>query len=130
MTRGSIAGKRRVGRQPGTPDRNTDLKRPALAAAAANPAISPGMLRGGRYLRPANEWIAKFIIEELRFLDYHETASWYEANIPRRRAPRSWQARERHWPPGGSRCRLPRGAHREDPRARAARLGQYAEQPR
>ena len=71
MTRGSIAGKRQVGRQPGTPDRNTGLK------------LSPGKLRGGRYRRPANDWLAKFIIEELRFLDYHETAAWYEANIPK-----------------------------------------------
>ena len=43
----------------------------------------PGKLRGGRYRGPANEWLAKFIIEELRFLDYPETAAWYEANIPK-----------------------------------------------
>jgi hypothetical protein len=78
MTRGSKPSERRVGRQPGTPDRNA-----GLALAAANPAISPGKLRGERYRRPANEWLAKFIIEELRFLDYPETAAWYEANIPK-----------------------------------------------
>jgi hypothetical protein len=77
MTRGSKPGECRIG------GANTGPQKPALAPAAANPAISPGKLRGGRYRTPANEWLAKFIIEELRFLDCHETAAWYAANIPR-----------------------------------------------
>ena len=75
MTRGSTRGEQSVARQQG--DRNTGLKQPAFAAT--NPAISFGKLRGGRYLRPANEWLAKFNIEEFRFLDYQETAAWRRA---------------------------------------------------
>src|SRR5919204_601634 len=34
-------------------------------------------LRGERYRNPGNEWLAKFIQEELFTLDYEETAAWY-----------------------------------------------------
>ena len=41
MPRGSKPGERRGGRQRGTPNKKTALKNAALAAAAANPDISP-----------------------------------------------------------------------------------------
>jgi hypothetical protein len=41
MPRGSGPGERRGGRQRGTPNKKTALKNAALAAAAANPKISP-----------------------------------------------------------------------------------------
>jgi hypothetical protein len=41
MPRGSKPGERRGGRQRGTPNKKTALMNAALAAAAANPAISP-----------------------------------------------------------------------------------------
>jgi hypothetical protein len=41
MPRGSKPGERRGGRQRGTPNKKTALRNAALAAAAANPAISP-----------------------------------------------------------------------------------------
>jgi hypothetical protein len=34
-------------------------------------------LRGERYRNPGNEWLAKFIEEELFIFDYAETAAWY-----------------------------------------------------
>ena len=34
-------------------------------------------LRGERYRNPSNEWLAKFIQEQLFTLDYGETAAWY-----------------------------------------------------
>jgi hypothetical protein len=34
-------------------------------------------LRGERYRNPGNEWLAKFIQEELFTFDYEETAAWY-----------------------------------------------------
>ena len=34
-------------------------------------------LRGERYCNPSNEWLAKFIQEQLFTLDYGETAAWY-----------------------------------------------------
>jgi hypothetical protein len=41
MPRGSKPGERRGGRQRGTPNKKTALRNAALAAAAANPEISP-----------------------------------------------------------------------------------------
>ena len=41
MPRGSKPGERRGGRQRGTPNKKTALRNAALAAAAANPDISP-----------------------------------------------------------------------------------------
>jgi hypothetical protein len=34
-------------------------------------------LRGERYCNPSNEWLAKFIQEQLFTVDYQETAAWY-----------------------------------------------------
>jgi hypothetical protein len=34
-------------------------------------------LRGERYCNPNNEWLAKFIQEQLLTFDYEETAAWY-----------------------------------------------------
>lgn len=39
-------------------------------------------LRGSRYLTVRNEPLAKFIIEELRYLDYTETLRWYAHIVP------------------------------------------------
>jgi hypothetical protein len=43
-------------------------------------------LRGERYCNPSNEWLAKFIQEELFTLDYPETAAWY-AETARKLSP-------------------------------------------
>ena len=43
-------------------------------------------LRGERYCNPSNEWLAKFIQEELFTLDYLETAAWY-AETARKLSP-------------------------------------------
>ena len=42
----------------------------------------PKELRGKRYLTPANECLARFIIDELPFLDFSETLSWYASVTP------------------------------------------------
>lgn len=39
-------------------------------------------LRGERYLRKSNEGLAKFIVDELPYLDYHETLRFYAAALP------------------------------------------------
>src|SRR5258707_6162037 len=41
MPRGSNPGERRGGRQKGTPNKSTAMKKAALAAASADPTISP-----------------------------------------------------------------------------------------
>jgi hypothetical protein len=38
-------------------------------------------LRGERYRNPDNEWLAKFIQEELFTFDYEETAAWYGETV-------------------------------------------------
>src|SRR5260370_42635471 len=43
-------------------------------------------LRGERYRNPGNEWLAKFIQEELFTFDYEETAAWY-AETARKLSP-------------------------------------------
>ena len=43
-------------------------------------------LRGERYRNPSNEWLAKFIQEQLFTLDYGETAAWY-AETARKLSP-------------------------------------------
>jgi hypothetical protein len=43
-------------------------------------------LRGERYRNPSNEWLAKFIQEELFTFDYEETAAWY-AETARKLSP-------------------------------------------
>ena len=43
-------------------------------------------LRGERYRNPSNEWLAKFIQEQLFTLDYEETAAWY-AETARKLSP-------------------------------------------
>jgi hypothetical protein len=43
-------------------------------------------LRGERYRNPSNEWLAKFIQEQLFTLDYGETAAWY-AKTARKLSP-------------------------------------------
>ena len=43
-------------------------------------------LRGERYRNSSNEWLAKFIQEQLFTLDYEETAAWY-AETARRLSP-------------------------------------------
>jgi hypothetical protein len=40
-------------------------------------------LRGERYRNPGNEWLAKFIQEELFTFDYEETAAWYGETAPK-----------------------------------------------
>jgi hypothetical protein len=42
----------------------------------------PRQLRGERYLRSENEPLARFIVDELFGLDYHETCAWYAAIVP------------------------------------------------
>lgn len=42
----------------------------------------PRELRGRRYLTVKNQPLAKFITEELSYLDYAETCSWYGAIVP------------------------------------------------
>ena len=39
-------------------------------------------LRGTRYLTKRNEALAKFIVEELHYLDYTETMRWYHTMMP------------------------------------------------
>src|SRR5580704_15579427 len=43
-------------------------------------------LRGQRYRNPSNEWLAKFIQEELFTFDYEETVAWY-AETARKLSP-------------------------------------------
>jgi len=43
-------------------------------------------LRGERYCNPSNEWLAKFIQEQLFTFDYQETAAWY-AETARKLSP-------------------------------------------
>jgi hypothetical protein len=43
-------------------------------------------LRGERYRNPGNEWLAKFIQEQLFTFDYEETAAWY-AETARKLSP-------------------------------------------
>jgi hypothetical protein len=43
-------------------------------------------LRGERYCNPNNEWLAKFIQQQLFTLDYQQTAAWY-AEIARKLSP-------------------------------------------
>jgi hypothetical protein len=43
-------------------------------------------LRGERYRNPGNEWLAKFIQEELFTFDYEETVAWY-AETARKLSP-------------------------------------------
>jgi hypothetical protein len=43
-------------------------------------------LRGERYRNPSNEWLAKFIQEQLFTFDYEETAAWY-AETARKLSP-------------------------------------------
>src|ERR1700730_11087877 len=40
-------------------------------------ALLRSKLRGVRYRNPSNEWLAKFIQEQLFTFDYEETAAWY-----------------------------------------------------
>ena len=40
-------------------------------------------LRRERYRNPSNEWLAKFIQEELFTFDYEETAAWYGETAPK-----------------------------------------------
>ena len=40
-------------------------------------ALLRSKLRGVRYRNPSNEWLAKFIQEQLFTLDYEETVAWY-----------------------------------------------------
>lgn len=43
-------------------------------------------LHGERYLRPRSDRLAKFIVEDLPYLDYNETLAWYAAACPRMEA--------------------------------------------
>src|SRR3984893_17295762 len=49
-------------------------------------ALLRSKLRGVRYRNPSNEWLAKFIQEELFTFDYEETAAWY-AETARKLSP-------------------------------------------
>src|ERR1700722_11999546 len=43
----------------------------------------PRQLKGTRYLTPKNANLAKFIIEQLPYLDYYETVDWYRDIVPK-----------------------------------------------
>jgi hypothetical protein len=62
----------------------------AMGAKTRNAGISSRRiickLRGERYRNPGNEWLAKFIQEELFTFDYAETAAWY-AETARKLSP-------------------------------------------
>src|SRR6202011_646900 len=49
-------------------------------------ALLRSKLRGVRYRNPSNEWLAKFIQEQLFTLDYEETVAWY-AETARKLSP-------------------------------------------
>lgn len=42
----------------------------------------PKELRGSRYLTVKNQPLAKFVTEELTYLDYAETCAWYSMTVP------------------------------------------------
>jgi len=57
-------------------------------------------LRGERYRNPGNDWLAKFIQEELSTFDYEETVAWY-AETARKLSPQrflQWRAKQRPKP--------------------------------
>src|SRR6202035_4167806 len=43
----------------------------------------PRQLRGIRYLTPKNASLARFITEQLPYLDYYETVDWYKDIVPK-----------------------------------------------
>ena len=50
-------------------------------------------LRGERYCNASNEWLAKFIQEELFTFDYEETAAWYGETAQKRQRRRAAEQR-------------------------------------